>query len=250
MENQYITNLGNILPEITDLIKKTYDQKYFWDKNPQYRKINSRIFAYAILGQEYPTGILPDNEINELAEMMKANVKELAGFDSITKEEVSAMPFTPWARFVQNHISVNYRQKILDLLPEKIKKHDITFMIQIASSGQNIGIHQDHERSSGLFYLLTEPDAETRFYKPNKEIKFYKDSRSANIHDVDLEHVEVIQKNSWYAFNHLAYHSVHVLDKTKPLDRASFVIEFVNLPYNKLLTLLGELNTELIDTKV
>ena len=249
MTNLYITKLGNLLPEITDIIKKTYDQKYFWDKNPKYRKINYAIFQYAILGKEYPTGILPDNEIDELAKMMKENLKAFSGFDSITVEEVDSMPFTPWARFVQNHISANYQEKILNLLPEKIKQHKITFMIQVAEAGQHIGIHQDHERSSGLFYLLSEPDAETRFYKPNKKIKVYENSRTASVYDVDLDHVEVIQKNSWYAFNHLAYHSVHVLDETKPLNRASFVIEFVDLPYTELLALVDELNNELIDTK-
>jgi hypothetical protein len=248
MFNPYITNLGDLLPEITDLIKKIYDQKYFWDKNPKYRSINYAIFRYAILGKEYPKGILPDNEIEELAKIMKENLKEQSGFDSITVEEIDAMPFTPWARFVQNHISVNYREKIVNLLPEKIKQHNITFMIQVAEAGQHISIHQDHERSSGLFYLLSEPDAETRFYKPNKEIKVYNNSRTASVYDVDLEHVEIIQKNSWYAFNHLAYHSVHVLDETKPLNRVSFVIEFVDLPYNKLLELVNELNVKLIDT--
>ena len=250
MYNPYVTNLGDLLPDITGIIKQVYDKKYFWDKNPNYRKINNAIFQYAILGKEYPSGILPDNEIEKLAKITKENVKALTGFDSITVEEISKMPYAPWARFVQNHISANYKEKILNLLPEKIKQHKITFMIQIADAGEYIGIHQDHERSSGLFYLLSEPDSETRFYKPNKEIKVCKDSRTVSTYDVDLDHVEVIQKNSWYAFNHLAYHSVHILDKIKPMNRVSFVIEFVDLPYKELLALIDELNNELIDTKL
>ena len=253
MFNPYITKLGNILPEITVIITDIYNQKSFWDKNPHYREISSPIFSYAIAGMEYPDGLLPDDEIRVIGKRLQENVQAFSKID-ISKTDMSKprseYNFPLWARFIQNHIATDKQEQILDLLPDEIKQHKITFMIQIADIGQYILIHQDHYRSSGLFYLLTEPDSETRFYKPKEDFVMHNDVRAASIDEVELEHIEIIQKGTWYAFNHLAFHSVHALDETKHIHRASFVIEFVDLPYSNLVELAEQLNAKVIDTKV
>ena len=243
MTNPYLINVGNIFPSITNIIADIYEQKDFWDKNPKFKEIGNQIFGYAIMGHEFPITELPAEQIEDLAQRIRENYKEFSKSEKgIYDPSTTGLP--RWARFVQNNIATNKQQQILDLLPDEIKQHKITCMIQIADLGQYMMVHKDHERTSGLFYLLTVPDSETRFYKPKTDFKVYDDVRTVSINDVELDHAETIQQGSWYAFNHSAYHSVHALDQSTPVNRVSFVIEFVDLPFNGLVKLVEDLKAQ------
>jgi hypothetical protein len=243
MTNPYLINVGDIFPNIINIILDIYEQKDFWDKNPKFKDVGNRIFGYAIMGQEFPTGIAPDEQIQDIAQRIRENFKEFNKFDGEVYDP-SMTDLPRWARFVQNNIAENKKEQILNLLPDEIKQHNVTYMMQIADLGQYMMVHRDHERTSGLFYLLTDPDSETRFYKPKTDFKIYDDVRTVSINDVELDHAEIIQKGSWYIFNHSAYHSVHALDQSKPVNRVSFVIEFVDLPFDELVKLIEYLKAQ------
>ena len=76
MTNPYLINVGDIFPNIINIILDIYEQKDFWDKNPKFKDVGNRIFGYAIMGQEFPTGIAPDEQIQDIAQRIRENFKE------------------------------------------------------------------------------------------------------------------------------------------------------------------------------
>lgn len=241
--NLYLNQLdSDWLHKIGNIVEEMFAQQQYFIKDTKYTKVINAIFSYAVLNGPYPTGILPDDEIEELARRVRENVNE---FSNLAGQAYSlAGDDKPkWTRQTQNLIETNSQQVLLDLLPAKLKEHKITFIFQTQDIGHYLMIHKDHERTSGLFYLLTSAEAETRFYEPKTDFKELDKARGASINDVDLVHSQVLEKGNWYAFNHKKFHSVHALDVTKPLNRSSFIIEFVDLPYDDLMEILQtELN--------
>jgi hypothetical protein len=240
IRNPYITQLDNDwLRKISKIVEEMFVQQQYFVKDTKYTKVINAIFSYAVLNGPYPTGILPDDEIAELTKRIRENVN---AFSNLGGQEYSlASNENPkWTRQTQNLIETSNQQLLLDLLPAQLREHKITFIFQTQDIGHYLMIHKDHERTSGLFYLLTDADAETRFYEPKTDFKIVDKARSASINDVTLEHSQILQKGNWYAFNHKKFHSVHALDVSRPLNRSSFIIEFVDLPYNDLMEILKE----------
>lgn len=244
MINPYIINVGNIFPSITNIFVDIYNQKDFWKKKSSYNDIAGQLFGYATQGKEFTPNVnLPNDILEDMAQRMRENVKKFTSVDGVTTSSIWGGP-ARHAIFVQYEISNNMHQQILDLLPDEMQQHKITFGIQITNPGQFIMPHQDHERTSTLFYLLTVPDSETRFYKQKKDFKVHHFFRTVSVNDVELDHSETIQQGSWYIFNNMAYHSVHALDQSKPINRVSFVIEFIDLPFDRLVKLIEDLKVQ------
>jgi len=239
MTNPYIKNLGNLLPQLEPVIKEIFETQSFYDKEPKYRKLADPIFAQALIGQEYIAGVLPEYEVEEVVQRIRANFKEFSGEDNLIDR--IAPPEIMFVEFLQANIQKEKEQQIIDLLPDWIKKNNLTYMLQVADKGRYLMIHSDHERKSSLWYLLTPPDAETRFYSVPDDYIIYT-ARYAKPEDVTLEHTEIILQNNWYAFNNEALHSVHALDTQQNMHRVSFLIEFVDLPYKNLMKLIEENN--------
>jgi len=241
MTNPYITKIGNLLPQIEPVIKEIFESQSFYDKQPKYRKIGDPLFERAMSGREYVDAVLPVDEVEELVQRIRANFKEFSGVENLINCAPEDNPEIMFAQFLQANIQKEKEQQIIDLLPEWIKKNNLTYMLQVADKGRYLMIHSDHERKSSLWYLLTPPDAETRFYSVPDDYVIYT-TRYAKPEDVTLEHTEIILQNTWYAFNNQALHSVHALDMKQNIYRASFLIEFVDLPYNNLMRLIEENN--------
>lgn len=236
--NPYITELNtDWLSKVRVIIEELFTHKQYFLKDTKYTKVINAIFSYAVLNGPYPKGILEDSEIEEVARRIRENVNSFSNLEG--REYNLTDPSSPkWTRQTQNLIETSFQQQLLDLLPASLKQHKITFIFQTQDIGHYLMIHKDHERTSGLFYLLTNADAETRFYEPKTDFKVLDQARSASINDVTLEHSQVLEKGHWYAFNHKKFHSVHALDVSKPLNRSSFIIEFVDLPYDELMKIL------------
>jgi len=244
MINPYIINVGNIFPGITNMFVDIYNQKDFCKKKSSYNDIASQLFAYALQGKEFTPNVnLPDDILEDMVRRIQDNVKEFTKVDGVITNSIWGGP-ARHAIFLQNELSNDMHQQMLDLLPDEMQQHKITFGIQIAGPGQFIMPHQDHERTSTLFYLLTVPDSETRFYKQKKDFKIHHFFRTVSINDVELDHSETIQQGSWYTFNNMAYHSVHALEQSKPINRVSFVIEFIDLPFDRLVKLIEDLKVQ------
>ena len=249
MINPYIINVGNIFPSITNMFVDIYNQKDFWKKKSSYEDNARQLFTYALQGKQFTPNVnLPDDILEDMARRIRENIKEFTKVDGVITNSIWGGPGQPGtirhAEFLQYVFSNNMHQQMLDLLPDEMQQHKITFGIQIAGPGQFIMPHLDHERTSTLFYLLTVPDSETRFYKQKKDFKIHNFFRTVSINDVELDHSETIQQGSWYTFNNMSYHSVHALDQSKPINRVSFVIEFIDLPFDRLVKLIEDLKVQ------
>lgn len=137
--------------------------------------------------------------------------------------------------FNQYDIKEPYREQFKQMLPEEIRSVCGAFTVQWAKGGDYIQPHRDHHRKCGLFYAISKPDCETRWYKKKFDFKEYDTLRFAFPDDVEVVHKEVIQAGSWYLFNNQPYHSVHRLPDVIA-NRKSFVIDFYDMSYEEVLS--------------
>lgn len=136
--------------------------------------------------------------------------------------------------FNQYDIKEPYREQFKKLLPEEISSICGEFTVQWAKGGNYIQPHRDHHRKCGLFYAVSKPDCETRWYKKKFDFKEYDSLRFAFPDDLEVVHTEVIQSGSWYLFNNELYHSVHRLPDVIS-NRKTFVIDFYDMDFETVL---------------
>lgn len=136
--------------------------------------------------------------------------------------------------FNQYDIKEPYREQFKKLLPEGISSVCGEFTVQWAKGGDYIQPHRDHHRKCGLFYAVSKPDCETRWYKKKFDFKEYDSLRFAFPDDLEVVHTEVIQSGSWYLFNNEPYHSVHRLPDVIA-NRKTFVIDFYDMDFENVL---------------
>ena len=67
-------------------------------------------------------------------------------------------------KIVQIELTPQHEQTIFDQLPNFIKEQNIRLTVQNMESGTFTQIHRDHDRSCHMFYLLSNPDVETKWY--------------------------------------------------------------------------------------
>lgn len=217
--NPYITEIGPILLELLPIINEVISNNLYYDKKPGYSD-NKKTYNDPVASQTDPM-------MKELNRRVNDNIKAF-GKELFDNREI----FT----FVQNNINSDKGEEILKVLPEFIERQNITLMVQNSSNGVFLPIHKDHYRKSTMFYLLSGENYETRWYEPNKEFEvFY--YQIASPKDVDLTYKTILKTNTWYAFNNDTYHSVHKVADSDEI-RSTFLIEFVNLPYVKLIEVL------------
>jgi hypothetical protein len=158
------------------------------------------------------------------------------------------------SKILQYDINDVLLNELYRLLPEFLAQQNIRITYQKVESGTFHQIHQDHDRTSSLFYLLSDPVAETRWYtlRPDSLEEFEKNNtmvmtRSVSPSHCNLEYKTVIQKNQWHVFNHSQHHSVHCLPEFDHVERTSFHLDFLDLTYQQLCNLLTDNGIVLTD---
>jgi hypothetical protein len=214
--NNYLTYLGDILPDVTDLIH-SIDHNDYHDKNPGYFQVKK---------------VINKDDLTLADAVLKTRL--LKNINKFARHS-AGKKIVDW---YQNSINEDIKEKIYASLPDFIREQNTTVMIQIASQGMFLPIHKDHERRSSLFYLVSGDNYETRWYRPVQEFDSYYS------HIIDPSFVEEtyktqLAKSVWYAFNNEEYHSVHKIQDGDE-DRVSFLIEFVDMSYQDLLALLDK----------
>lgn len=136
--------------------------------------------------------------------------------------------------FNQYDVKEPYKQQLLDMLPDNIRNICGEITVQWAKGGDYIQPHRDHHRKCGLFYALSKPDCETRWYKKKFDFKESDTLRFAFPDDIEVVHTEVIQSGSWYLFNNQPFHSVHRLPDVVA-NRKTFVIDFYDMDFDSVL---------------
>lgn len=137
--------------------------------------------------------------------------------------------------FNQYNIKEPYKEQFKQMLPKEILSVCGEFTVQWAKGGDYIQPHRDHHRKCGLFYAISRPDCETRWYKKKVDFEEYDTLRFAFPDDLEVAHTEVIQAGSWYLFNNQPFHSVHRLPNIIA-NRKSFVIDFYDMSYEEVLS--------------
>lgn len=136
--------------------------------------------------------------------------------------------------FNQYDIKEPYKKELLDMLPDEIKNNCGELTVQWAKGGDYIQPHRDHHRKCGLFYALSKPDCETRWYKKKFDFKESDTLRFAFPDDIEVVHTEVVQNGCWYLFNNEPFHSVHRLPGVTA-NRKTFVIDFYDMDFDSVL---------------
>tara|TARA_R110000782_G_scaffold165740_2_gene257722 strand:+ start:2448 stop:3143 length:696 start_codon:yes stop_codon:yes gene_type:complete len=104
--------------------------------------------------------------------------------------------------------------------------------LQTSAEGEYLPTHMGHKRQSSLFMLLAGQEQETRWYRPTSAFEYIDPYRIPD-HD-KIEHVvtAVMEPFKWYAFNHLAWHSVHKFSEGSM--RINMGLDFDNLTMENL----------------
>lgn len=136
--------------------------------------------------------------------------------------------------FNQYDIKDPYKEQFLNMLPDDIRNICGELTVQWAKGGDYIQPHRDHHRKCGLFYAISKPDCETRWYKKKIDFKESDTLRFAFPDDLEVVHTEIIQNGSWYLFNNQPFHSVHRLPDVVA-NRKTFVIDFYDMDFDSVL---------------
>lgn len=134
------------------------------------------------------------------------------------------------------------RTQILNLLPECLKNEEVEITIQDIYDGDFVTPHIDHKRKSSLFYLFTEPDMETVWFKETAPFTFYDEFRYPDMDKIERDFTIVMQKDNWYLIDQEAWHGAHRIEDKytrEQLKRVVLVIQFPNLTYKQMLEKLA-----------
>ena len=141
------------------------------------------------------------------------------------------------AKFDQCKISDELAGQLDSLLPDSLRQQQHRYTVQFLYDGNQVTPHKDQLRRCSLFYLFTEPNAETTWWIKKEQFKEYDNLRYGDIDKLELAHTETIQKGQWYLFNQEEYHSVQLFPDA-PKNRVSVLIEFAELSADQVYGLL------------
>ena len=235
----YVYKLDRFDIGIDDLIKKIYTENHCHATSINFYGLVA-LYEYScnyqnLEGQHSNFESIPKSYLPHLRQKIEDNFNEFG--DTKTIDDISS--FNPYI------IDQEYVDQIKSKLPKFINAENIQLTLNKITNGSFLQVHRDANRKSSLFYLLTEPNVETRWYtlKPEIAKKFNSPIiRMFSPYHVDLQHKEVVQSDTWYLFNNVEYHSAHKLNKNESINRASFHIDFIDLTYNQVLELLKDNN--------
>lgn len=138
-----------------------------------------------------------------------------------------------------------YDAMLREQLPECIQNLKIRLSLQVMYNGTFCQIHRDHDRVATLFWLVTEPVAETRYYllHPKFSRLRYKLKLGSYGPSHTMEQFKtIIQPNNWYLFNNAEIHSVHNFDPAKNNGglRIAYTVDFYDMDYHAVAKILLE----------
>jgi len=207
------------LSKVTAIVNEIINSKSYTVREPYHLEAREW-FKKDPSGQTIPESIMTKDQALEFAERLRRS-EELYG---------------KRCKFNHYDISKEATQEIINLLPNSIKNQNIVLTLQHAGDGDYLLLHTDHLRKSSFFVVLSEPDMETRFYKKIVDFTEYDFLKYANPDHLEEVYRLVMEKDVWYLFNQLEFHSAHEIKDT--VDRFTFCIEFPDLTAEQVLALL------------
>jgi len=219
--NPYITKLDLSLPLAEARIKSMFSDmpKFAKQRFPHWKKAKIAAHNDPDLSAEDSLSLLAQEDTDWLKQI-NASIVAAYGKDTLV--------------FNQYDIREPYKEQFLNMLPVEVRNICGTVTIQWAKGGDYIQPHRDHHRKCGLFYALSKPDCETRWYQKKFDFKESDTLRFAFPDDLEVVHTEIIQNGSWYLFNNQPFHSVHRLPNVIA-NRKTFVIDFYDMDYDSVL---------------
>jgi len=213
-------------------VEKDFRGKYFPYWSDSYKFFNHQSVDLDISDQL-------KNLSPEVIDLIKSQVKE--SFDAFGNNKSP----DDMGRVFQYNLDSAFEQKLRKMLPACIRNKYIRFTYQKISEGNFHHIHRDHDRPTTLFYLLTDPVAETHWYELTPTSKeLFKDKqdiiKSLGPTHMFRQYKTVIEPGRWYLFNNDAYHSVHLLPGYDKINRLTFIIDFLEMSYQEVADMLME----------
>lgn len=142
---------------------------------------------------------------------------------------------------------------LINMLPDFIKNEVIKLDYFIVSQGKFIRIHRDTLKPCTLFYLLSDPIAETKWWNlktDSKHLFYTKERNTISQDNLEFAHSEVIESKQWYLFDNDSYHSVHPSISFDDAPRRIFQVEFRKLKYYQVVELLKQHAPESLCTTI
>ena len=128
-------------------------------------------------------------------------------------------------------------------LPECIQKFNPRLSLQIMYSGAFSQVHRDHDRVTTLFWLITEPTADTRYYFLHPRFRYLRyiyQFGTFGPSQCMYQFKRTIQPETWYLFNNAELHSVHNHDPINKGLRLAYTIDFIDIDYETVAKTLTE----------
>lgn len=141
-------------------------------------------------------------------------------------------PGETYISFKQYWCGDYFNQRILEETPSWLKElipGEPYPILQVSDSESGeLGLlppHCGHKRISSLFCLLQGGGQETRWYTESEPFELVDIYHIPDLDKIKLAVSVVLEPNTWYVFNHRAWHSVHKFAYRGP-SRVSFGLDF------------------------
>jgi len=213
--NPYVTQLSLSMPETERLIRNGFVNTniHFQEAFPHWKKMQIAAFT--------------DRQVEDF----EGDAEEVEWVRSIYE---TYGKLYQGRRYIETQYNVKepLHSKIVESLPNVFKDIKISFRAQKFTDGDYMLPHRDHDRTSGLYFVMSPPEFETRWYElvgdfEERRLKY------APPDNLKLAHSEVLQRGSWYLFNNYAHHSVHKIVGIPKPTRKTFVIQLDGLSYEQ-----------------
>jgi hypothetical protein len=237
--NPYLNKVDGIafnVAPFAKLLETNYDtqlrgkERAFWDEG--YRFLNNE--SVSATARQQLSKLSAEDEY-----IIKTHVKDSFETFGITKSP------DDMGQVLQYDLSQGFEQKLRKMLPEYIRNNYVRFTYQKILKGNFHHIHRDHDRPATLFYLLSDPIAETHWYELTPFSKKMFEGKQDHYKSIGPSHMHrqykaIIEPGRWYLFNNSAYHSVHLLPGYDKINRTTFLIDFLEMPYQQVVDMLTE----------
>lgn len=225
--NPYVTKLTLSMPETERLIRNGFvdTNTHFEEAFPHWKKMQIAAFK------------------NEEVENFEGDDEEVEWVRSIYK---TYGDLYAGRRYIETQYNVKepLKSKILESLPEIFNNIKVSFRAQKFTDGDYMLPHRDHDRTSGLYFVMSPPDFKTRWYNlvgdfQERRLKY------APPENLVMAHSEILQRGSWYLFNNYAHHSVHKITAIPKPTRKTFVIQLDGLKYEEAYNIFKDYETKM-----
>lgn len=149
-------------------------------------------------------------------------------------------------RYIETQYNVKepLHSKIIDSLPTIFDNIKMSFKAQKFTDGDYMLPHRDHDRTSGLYFVISPPEFETRWYELDGNFEERK-LKYAPPENLKLMHSEVLQRGSWYLFNNRTHHSVHKIVGIPKPTRKTFVIQLDGMAFEQSYNIFKDYETKM-----